>query len=88
MLTKTSPYMHDGSVATLTDVVDFYAAGGRNIAEGPNAGDGRLHPNKSGFLTGFELTDEERLDLVAFLVSLTDTDFITDPRFSDPWLEE
>jgi cytochrome c peroxidase len=34
----TAPYMHDGSVATLDEVLDHYAAGGRTIAEGPNAG--------------------------------------------------
>ena len=40
----TAPYMHDGSIATLEEVVAFYAAGGRNITEGPNAGDGRAQP--------------------------------------------
>jgi cytochrome c peroxidase len=43
----TAPYMHDGSIATLAEVVDHYAAGGREIEDGPNAGDGRENPNKS-----------------------------------------
>ena len=37
----TAPYMHDGTIATLDEVLDFYAAGGRHIASGPFAGDGR-----------------------------------------------
>ncbi len=81
----TGPYMHDGSVETLEDVIDFYAAGGRNIVEGEYAGDGRVHPNKSGFVTGFTLTEQERADVLAFLESLTDEDFLTNPAFANPW---
>jgi len=82
----TAPYMHDGSVATLADVIANYERGGRLIAEGPLAGDGRLSPFKSEFVTGFELTDEERADLLAFLDALTDKTVLSDPRFSDPFL--
>jgi cytochrome c peroxidase len=81
----TAPYMHDGSIATLEDVIRHYESAGRNIESGPYAGDGRENPNKSGFLIGFTLTDEERADLLAFLESLTDESFLTDPRFSNPW---
>jgi cytochrome c peroxidase len=81
----TAPYMHDGSIATLDEVVAHYMAGGRTIAEGPNAGVGSASPLKSAFVPGFTLTDEERHDLVAFLASLTDSAFLTDARFSDPW---
>jgi len=81
----TAPYMHDGSLATLEDVVDHYAAGGRTIEEGPRAGSGRESPLRSEFIVGFELTPEERSDLLAFLHALTDEGFLTDPRFSDPW---
>ncbi len=80
----TGPYMHDGSVATLEDVVRHYEAGGRNVESGPNAGDGRKNRWKSEFVAGFQITDQERADLVAFLESLTDTSFVQDPRFSDP----
>ncbi|MDW8248572.1 MAG: di-heme enzyme [Myxococcales bacterium] len=82
----TGPYMHDGSIATLSEVIDHYAAGGRTIATGPYAGDGSKNPYKSEFVTGFLLTPQEKLDLIAFLESLTDTDFLVDPDFSDPWL--
>jgi cytochrome c peroxidase len=82
----TAPYMHDGSMNTLAEVVDFYAAGGRNIESGPYAGDGRFSPFKDGFINGFELSEQEKQDLIAFLESLTDETFNTNPRFSNPWL--
>lgn len=81
----TAPYMHDGSVPTLEAVIRIYEAGGRLIESGPNAGDGRVSPLKSGFVNGFRLTDAERADLVAFLESLTDEGFLTDPRFANPF---
>ncbi len=81
----TAPYMHDGSVATLGEAIDHYAAGGRTIASGPNAGVGRESPLRSGFLRGFAVTPEERADLIAFLESLTDQEFLTNPAHADPW---
>jgi cytochrome c peroxidase len=80
--------MHDGSVATLEDAIDIYARGGRLIEEGPFAGDGADNPFKSEFVSGFELTEGERTDLVAFLASLTDEEFLTDPAFANPWISE
>ncbi len=79
------PYMHDGSIDSLENVVKHYAAGGRNITFGPHAGDGRKNPNKSSFVQGFSITEQDQADLVAFLQSLTDQDFVTNPRFSNPW---
>jgi cytochrome c peroxidase len=57
----TGPYMHDGSLKTLTDVVNYYNAGGF------------YSPNKSDLVKPMELTDEEKQALVAFLNSLTGT---------------
>jgi cytochrome c peroxidase len=82
---RSAPYMHDGSLATLNDVIDFYAAGGRVLTEGARSGDGRAHPGKSPFIKGFTLTAQEREDLLNFLSSLTDERFLTDPRYSDPF---
>lgn len=82
----TAPYMHDGSIATLDEVLDHYAAGGRTIESGPNAGVGADSPLKSVFLHGFELTAEERADVLEFLRSLTDPELARDPRFSDPFV--
>ncbi|MFN8121594.1 MAG: di-heme enzyme [Thermoleophilia bacterium] len=81
----TAPYMHDGSLATLEEVVQFYADGGRNVTSGPFAGDGRLSPFRSDLTVGIDLTDQEKADLVAFLKTLTDRRFLTERRFSDPF---
>ncbi len=83
-----APYMHDGSLRTLDDVLDHYARGGRIVASGPNAGDGSKNPNKSQFVSGFPLTQRQRSDLKAFLESLTDEEFLRNPRFSNPWPRE
>ena len=81
----TAPYMHDGSIATLEDVIEHYAAGGRTLTSGPYAGVGRDNPFKSHLVQGFELTGTQKADLVEFLRSLTDEGFVTDPRFADPF---
>jgi cytochrome c peroxidase len=80
----TAPYMHDGSIATLAEVIAHYERGGRLLEEGPYAGDGRRSPFKSEFVRGFELSDGERGDLIEFLESLTDQSVLTDPRFANP----
>lgn len=81
----TAPYMHDGSITNLEDVIAHYERGGRAIENGPYAGDGRLSPFKSEFVRGFELSDEERADLVAFLHALTDQNVLENARWSDPF---
>ena len=80
----TAPYMHDGSVADLREAIAHYRAGGRTIAEGKYKGVGSANPYKSGFIKGFEITESEIDDLVAFLESLTDEEFVTNPDYSDP----
>lgn len=84
----TAPYMHDGSLATLDDVIDHYEAGGRVIHAGKLAGDGRVNPYKNLFVKGFKLTPEERRELITFLMTLTDESFVTDPRFSNPFASQ
>lgn len=59
----SGPYMHNGSMATLDEVVEFYADGG-GLAHGRDDVD--------VFVNGFELTDQEKADLIAFLYALTD----------------
>ncbi|MGO1749917.1 MAG: MbnH family di-heme enzyme [Marinobacter sp.] len=81
----TAPYNHDGSVDTLEDVIRNYAAGGRLEVASPHPGDGRMNPYKDGFIVSFSITESEIQDLVAFLESLTDQAFISNPRFSNPW---
>lgn len=81
----TAPYMHDGSVPTLEAVLDHYAAGGRLITSGPYAGDGRLHPNKSDLISRIDLNAQEKADIVAFLKTLTDEEFLRNPKFANPF---
>jgi cytochrome c peroxidase len=74
----TAPYMHDGSIATLEGVLEHYSRGGRSGNRGKT--DPLLRP--------FELTAQEKADIIAFLESLTDQEFITNPALSDPWPAE
>lgn len=71
----TAPYMHDGSISTLEEVLDHYANGGRA------SGSAR----KSAILRRLDLTPQERTDLIEFLKTLTDEALLRDPRWSDPW---
>ncbi|HKO92483.1 MAG TPA: di-heme enzyme [Polyangiaceae bacterium] len=81
----TAPYMHDGSIGTLSEVLDHYAAGGRTIDAGPYAGVGSESPLVSELVRGFTLSEQERADVIAFLASLTDPEFLENPQLSDPW---
>lgn len=65
----TAPYMHNGSVATLEEVVDHYIKGGEAFW------------NKDSLIQPLVLTAAERQDLLSFLQSLTDQEVLTDPRF-------
>lgn len=63
-LSYTGPYMHDGSISTLEDVLQHYMSGGKN------------HPNQSPMIRSFSLTEEEQKDLIAFLKTLDDEEFV------------
>lgn len=65
----TAPYMHDGSLGSLKEVVAHYSSGGA------------AHPNKSPLIRPLGLSAQERADLVAFLESLTDVTFVNNPKF-------
>lgn len=68
----TAPYMHDGRLATLDEVIEHYSSG---VVRHPNA----------GAVGRFGFSADEKAALVSFLKTLTDQSFLTDPRFSDPW---
>jgi cytochrome c peroxidase len=76
----TAPYMRDGRFETLGQVIDDYASG-RSVA-------GRDTPREAAprdaRLGGFTLSAAEKMDLLAFLDSLTDREFLTDQRFGPP----
>ncbi len=65
----TAPYMHNGSVNTLTEVIEHYTSGGKN------------HTNKNGLIKPLTLTIQERQDIVNFLYSLSDNTFIQNKHF-------
>ena len=67
----TAPFMHDGSLKTLRDVVDHYNNGGVTNK------DDRVNDFLSGGIRPLDLTDDEISDLVAFLESLTSPQFAT-----------
>ena len=76
----TAPYMHDGSMETLEDVIAHYSAGGRAEIK-----QDIKNMYKSPFIKRLVLTEKEKSDLVAFLNALTDETFVTDPQLSNPF---
>lgn len=68
-----TPYMHDGSLQSLEEVVDHYNSGG--------------HPaeNKDPLIRPLGLSEQQKLDLIAFLHTLTDTAAIQNPDVSNPF---
>jgi len=70
--------MHDGRFETLEEVIDFYSEG--------------IQPHPNSFFSwmgddfiGFEYTDEEKVNLINFMKTLTDQTTLTDPKWSDPF---
>ncbi|KIC15333.1 cytochrome-c peroxidase [Leisingera sp. ANG-DT] len=81
----TAPYMHDGRLQTLEDVMDHYNGGvvvsptlSPLILEADNAA------SPPGSFVGLRLTDSEKAAIIAFLHTLTDEAFLSDARFSNP----
>jgi len=66
----TAPYMHDGSLPTLKSVLQHYSSNGSN------------HRNKNPLIDSINLTSQDEDDIIAFLKTLTDYEFINNPDFS------
>lgn len=77
----TAPYMHDGRLKTLEDVLRHYSS---RVADHPNL-DRRLRGRGRSGARGLNLGSRERRALVAFLKTLSDRAFLHDPRFSNPF---
>jgi len=76
-LVYTAPYMHDGRFASLDDVINHYAVGLQNSAT--------VDPLMKNVLTGGnQLNPQDRIDLKAFLLSLTDPSFVTNTDYMEP----
>jgi cytochrome c peroxidase len=69
----TGFYMHDGRFDSLDKVIDHYSKGGKN------------HPNADGRVRGINLDGPQRAALGAFLRTLSDPQFIADPKYADPF---
>ncbi|MEX1188580.1 MAG: cytochrome c peroxidase [Bacteroidia bacterium] len=66
---KTAPYMHNGEVANLEDVIEGYNLGGFDVQ------------NKDSLIRPLGLSADEKADLLSFLLSLTDNDFLNNQDF-------
>ena len=71
----TAPYMHDGRFNTLEEVIDFYDDG----LKASSTIEGAM------LQIDFDLTEEEKMDLINFLKTLTDQTLINDPNLSNPF---
>ncbi len=72
-----APYMHDGRFKTLDEVIDFYSEG---LVYSES-----VHPlMKNVNRGGVQLSQEEKADLKAFLLSLTDEEYVKDPAYGPP----
>ena len=76
----TGPYMHDGRFDTLEEVIDHYSDG---VIDNPNLGNELRVPGGNPARPNFNA--QETADLVAFLKTLTDEEFLNDPKFGDPF---
>lgn len=77
----TAPYMHDGRFETLEEVIDFYSEG---LVYSDYAHP-LMHKLEPPYGNGAELNQQQKDDVIAFLKTLTDNDFITNPDFSNPF---
>lgn len=70
---SSAPYMHDGRFETMEEVIDHYVTGGHRA------------PNTSPILRPLSLSDSDRAALIAFIKTLEDVDFISNPSFQSPF---
>jgi cytochrome c peroxidase len=73
----TGPYMHDGRFQTLDEVIDFYSEG---LIWSPSVSP-LMHKVNDG---GAHLTPQQKADLKAFLLTLTDHSLLTNPEYAEP----
>ena len=74
----TSPYMHDGRFRSLEEVLDFYTHG---VNHSYNL-DSKM---ENSYRTGLDLTEHEKENIILFLHTLTDSVFLNNPDFSNPF---
>lgn len=77
----TGPYMHDGSIKSIRDVLEKHYSKAGMAAQSQNG----ISPLRHELITGFYLEEQDIIDVTSFLKSLTDKSFINNPSHSDPW---
>jgi len=88
-LVFTSPYFHDGSAATIKEAVSIFLEGGRNITHGIFKGDGTKSPVRDSTFIGIVNAGEaEKNALIDFLYSLSDSAFLRNKAFGNPFTED
>lgn len=81
----TAPYAHDGSVATIQDIIAIYERGGRASTDSSFNGDGKNNQLKSILIKGFHLTSSERSALLSFFAAMTDTSYLQKSELLNPF---
>lgn len=81
----TAPYMHDGRFLTLEEVVEHYNSG---VQPHPNLSNQLRANGQANTPRRLNLSTADKQALVAFLKTLTDTEFIKDSRFANPFLPQ
>jgi cytochrome c peroxidase len=87
-IAQTAPYYHDGSGASLGDVINNYATGGRFLPHGAFKGNGKLNKLKSPGIKGFHISATQKRQLLLFLETLTDTTILQAPFSQDPFTKQ
>lgn len=77
----TAPYMHDGRFATLEEVIEHYD---EHVLDHKNL-DSQISEAGNTWPGKLNLTDQEKAALIAFLKTLTDNDFVTNPKYASPF---
>lgn len=72
-ISYTAPYMHNGSLTTIDEVIDHYASGGKSS------------PNKDVLLDDITMNEDDKAALKAFLMTLNDEQFLKNEAFSNPF---
>ena len=75
---KSGPYMHDGRFKTLDEVIDHYS-------DNVNFNSPNLHPLMDHGGIHLNLSAQQKADLKAYLLSMTDNKFLTNPAYSNPF---
>jgi cytochrome c peroxidase len=73
----SGPYMHDGRFQTLEEVIEHYNSGGHASST--------VDPLMKNIGQGLTLSSDDKAALLAFLKTLTDEEFLNNPKFSNPF---